>query len=76
MKLSVSLSREEVDALDRFVEREGLGSRSAGLQRAIRLLSGPELAAEYAEAFAEWESSGEGDLWAAHSHDGLTDETW
>lgn len=76
MKLSVSLSSDEVEALDRFVDREGLTSRSAGLQRAIRLLSGPELAAEYAEAFAEWETSGDSDFWASHSGDGLVDETW
>ncbi len=76
MKLSVSLGRDEVDAPDRFVDREGLGSRSAGLQRAVRLLSGPELAVEYAEAFAAWESSGEEDVWASHSRDGLVDETW
>ena len=76
MKLSVSLSEDDVAMLDRFVEQRGLPSRSAGVQRAISLLHGPSLASEYAEAFEEWEVSDERRLWGGASADGLRDEAW
>ncbi len=36
MKLSVSVSEEDVATLDRYAEAAGLTSRSAAIQRAIR----------------------------------------
>ncbi|UAL30682.1 ribbon-helix-helix domain-containing protein [Nocardioides rotundus] len=71
MKLSVSLSEEDVAALDRFVEQTGLDSRSAGIQQAIRRLRGPELAAAYAAAFEEWEDASDAAAWEATTADGL-----
>lgn len=42
MKLSVSLSDEDVAVLDRYADAAGLSSRSAAIQRAIRMLGDPE----------------------------------
>ncbi len=73
MKLSVSLSEEDVAALDRYARATGLSSRSAAIQHAIRLLGDPELEQDYAAAWEEWESSGEGAAWEATAGDGLVD---
>lgn len=73
MKVSVSLSEEDLAALDQFVERAGLRSRSAGVQQAIRRLRAPELEAAYASAWEEWSAAGEDDAWVASTSDGLAD---
>ena len=56
MKVSVSLPEDDVRFLDEFAEHQRLGSRSAALQRAIRLLRTAELGAAYEAAFGEWAS--------------------
>ena len=71
MKLSVSLSDDDVEFLDGYAERQGIGSRSAALQRAIRMLRASELGPAYEEAWAEWEATGEATAWDAVSGDGL-----
>lgn len=76
MKLSVSLSEDDVAALDRYVEVNSLASRSAAVQQAIQLLDGKQLASEYAEAFAEWETSSGNQVWNETLADGLDNETW
>lgn len=73
MKVSVSLSEDDLAALDRYVEQAGLRSRSAGVQQAIRLLNDPHVEAAYAVAWEEWERAGDEDIWAAASSDGLPD---
>ena len=73
MKLSVSLPDEDVAALDDYARAQGLKSRSAALQRAIRMLRYPALAQDYAEASDEWEASGEEAAWEATAADGLAD---
>ena len=73
MKLSVSLSDEDVEVLDTYVERAGLPSRSAGVQRAVRMLRYPTLEDDYGDAWAEWSSAGEGDAWQTVAGDGLGD---
>jgi Ribbon-helix-helix protein, copG family len=73
MKLSVSLSDEEVAVLDEYVERVGLPSRSAGLQRAIRMLRYPSLEDDYDEAWVEWSVAGEEEVWEQTVGDGLRD---
>ena len=73
MKLSVSLSDEDVEVLDRYVERVGLPSRSAGVQRAIRMLRYPALEDDYDEAWSEWTSAGDEDAWEKAAGDGLGD---
>lgn len=73
MKLSVSLTEDDLIALDRFVEQAGLGSRSAGIQQAIRRLGDADLEDAYAAAWQEWDASGDAELWDVTSGDGLTD---
>jgi Arc/MetJ-type ribon-helix-helix transcriptional regulator len=73
MKLSVSLPDEDVAALDDYARRQGLKSRSAALQRAIRMLRHPTLEQDYAAAWDEWEASGEEADWEAISADGSAD---
>jgi Arc/MetJ-type ribon-helix-helix transcriptional regulator len=73
MKLSVSLSEEDVALLDDYARSAGLRSRSAALQHALRLLRHADLGEDYAAAWHEWESSGERDVWEGTVSDGLTD---
>jgi len=71
VKLSVSLSDEDVAVLDGYVERAGLPSRSAGLQRAIRMLRYPALEDDYDDAWSEWAAGGEAEAWEESVGDGL-----
>ncbi len=71
VKLSVSLSPAEVEALDTYARAAGLKSRSAAIQQAIRLLGDAELEDAYAAAWQEWEDSGDADAWASTDADGL-----
>jgi Arc/MetJ-type ribon-helix-helix transcriptional regulator len=73
MKLSVSLSEDEVAALDKYAHSAGLASRSAAIQQAIRLLGDPELEESYAAAWDEWEGSGDAAAWESTTADGLSD---
>ena len=73
VKLSVSLSESDVEALDRFAHAAGLKSRSAAIQQAIKLLGDPELEDAYAAAWLEWEASGDAGSWEATAADGLND---
>lgn len=69
MKLSVSLSDDDVALLDEYV----LASRSAAVQHAVRLLRHPDLEQDYAAAWQEWDSSGEQAAWEHAAADGLVD---
>jgi antitoxin MazE9 len=71
MKLSVSLSDEDVAVLDAYIERVGLPSRSAGLQRAIRMLRFPTLEQDYAAAWEEWSAAGGDESWSETVGDGM-----
>ncbi|MEV0762941.1 ribbon-helix-helix protein, CopG family [Nocardia sp. NPDC050435] len=71
MKLSVSLSEEDVAALDAEVCRSGLPGRSAAVHKAIELLRSRALEDAYEQAWDEWESSGEEAVWAAATDDGV-----
>ena len=73
MKLSVSLSDEDVALLDAYVKRAGLASRSAGLQRAIRMLRYPALEEDYSNAWDEWSATGEDSAWEMVTAAGLGD---
>ena len=73
VKLSVSLSAEDVVVLDEYARASGLTSRSAALQHAVRLLRHTDLDADYAAAWDEWESTGERRAWEGTVGDGLTD---
>ena len=71
MKLSVSLPEEDVAYLDAYAATQGLDSRSAALQKAVRLLRAAELGAAYEEAWAEWAERGDAEVWDEASADGL-----
>ena len=73
MKLSISLPEEDVAALDRYMQAAGIPSRSAAVQRAIRMLSDPALEDAYAAAWDEWDASGEAAAWEVTAADGLAD---
>lgn len=72
MKISVSLPEEDVRLLDEHVRASGLRSRSAALHEAIRLLRYSRLERDYADAWTEWESSGDRAAWENTAGDGLS----
>lgn len=73
MKISVSLSEEDVAVLDEFARTTGLRSRSAALQRAVAMLRLDQLDRDYEAAWDEWEASGEFQAWETTVEDGLAD---
>ena len=71
MKVSVSLPDDDLEFLDAYARSVGAPSRSAVLQRAVRLLRASELGPAYAEAWQEWEAGGDSEVWESVSGDGL-----
>lgn len=71
MKVSVSLSADDIDFLDREASAGVYNSRSAAVAAAVRMLRERELVEAYRESFTEWTDSGEADLWDTTSADGL-----
>ena len=71
MKVSVSLPDADVSYLDAYAKAQGLDSRSAALQRAVRLLRSSELGAVYEDAWSEWAEGGDGEAWDGAVADGL-----
>ncbi len=71
MKVSVTLLGDDVQFLDEYAREQGLGSRSAALQRAVRLLRTAELGGTYEAAWGEWAAEGEADAWESTTGDGL-----
>lgn len=63
MKLSVSLPDEDVEFLDGYVASQGIGSRSAAVHKAVRLLRAFELGPAYEDAWADWSGSQDSKLW-------------
>lgn len=72
MKLSVSLPDDDVALLDEHARTAGLGSRSAALHQAIRLLRRSGLEDDYAAAWEDWDRSGEREMWETTASDGLS----
>ena len=71
MKISVSLPDEDIEFLDEYARNLGIRSRSAVIQRAVRLLRSAGLGPAYAEAWEEWEASGDADAWDSAVGDGI-----
>lgn len=71
MKVSVSLPEADVDYLDAYAQTQGLDSRSAALQKAVRLLRASELGAAYEDAWTDWVESEDAELWEAATADGV-----
>ncbi|WP_446224400.1 ribbon-helix-helix protein, CopG family [Nocardia sp. IBHARD005] len=72
MKLSVSLSEEDLQVLDQEVCRSGLPGRSAAIQRAIALLRARALEDAYESAWEEWDTASEEAAWSETLADGLS----
>ena len=73
MKLSLSLTEEDVAVLDRYILLSGAPSRSAAVRAAIQRLRDTEIEDAYVEAFAEWADDPDSKLWDAVADDGLAD---
>lgn len=65
MRVRVSLPDDDVRFLDEYAMEQGLGSRSAAVHRAVRLLFISQLEASYAAAWQEFDADGEADTWEA-----------
>jgi len=72
MKLSLSIPVEDVAFLDEYAAAHELGSRSAAMHVAVRALRVSELPGSYADAWTDWESSGDAEAWEPTAADGLT----
>jgi Arc/MetJ-type ribon-helix-helix transcriptional regulator len=70
MKVSVSVPDEDIEFLDKYAKTHRVASRSAALQRAIRLLRASELTDSYAAAFTEWSDDPDNDAWNTVVADG------
>jgi Arc/MetJ-type ribon-helix-helix transcriptional regulator len=70
VKLSVSLPDEDVEFLDSYAANQGIGSRSAAVQKAVRLLRASELGPAYEDAWTDWADSDDSELWDAAVGDG------
>ncbi len=71
MKVSVSLPDDDVEFLDAYAQSQGIESRSAVVQKAVRMLRMSELGEAYEEAFTSREDEGEAAVWDAVAADGL-----
>ena len=71
MKVSVSPPDADVEYLDKYARTQGLDSRSAALQKAVRLLRASELGAAYEDAWTDWGESEDSELWEAATADGV-----
>lgn len=72
MKVSVSLPDEDVEFLDEYATTQRMGSRSAAVHKAVRLLRASELGPAYEAAWADWSASADRELWESTAHDGLS----
>jgi Arc/MetJ-type ribon-helix-helix transcriptional regulator len=73
MKISVSLSEDDVKFLDRYVGQGRTPSRSSAIHQAIGLLRDASLEDSYLAAWQEWESGDDAALWDTAAADGIAD---
>lgn len=73
MKTSISARVDEalVAYLDNYQKEHDVKSRSEALEQAIKALRERDLDREYALAMAEWDASGDAELWDRVAGDGL-----
>jgi Arc/MetJ-type ribon-helix-helix transcriptional regulator len=72
MKLSVSLSDQDVAYLDAYSAEQGYSSRSAALRKAVNLLRASELGPAYEQAWAEWAADEDQGVWELATSDGIS----
>lgn len=73
MKISVSLPEEDVEFVDHYLRQHRSASRSSVIHQAITLLRESGLENAYANAWEEWETEGEADMWDVTAPDGVLD---
>ena len=66
---------QDIRFLDEYAREQGLGSRSAAVHKAVRLLRSAELGAAYESAWEEWATEGEAESWEPTVGDGLSGGT-
>jgi hypothetical protein len=71
VKISVSLPVGDVEFLDAYAHEHQIGSRSGAVQHALKVLRNVDLGDAYEEAWDEWETSGEAEVWAPATADGI-----
>jgi Arc/MetJ-type ribon-helix-helix transcriptional regulator len=71
VKVSVSLPDEDVEFLDQYAASQGIGSRSAAVHKAVRLLRATQLGPAYEQAWADWADHDDSDVWDTVTGDGL-----
>ncbi len=72
MRVSVSLPEDDVAFLDECVRSRGLASRSAAVQKAVRMMRSAVMVDAYAEAIVEWSESDDAGLWDVVTDDGMS----
>lgn len=72
VKLSVSLSDDDLVYLDK-IAADMKGNRSAAIHRLLRIQRELDAEDAYAQAFDEWEGSGEESIWDGTTRDGLSE---
>ncbi len=70
MKVSVSLSADDLAFVDEYVRDTGAPSRSSVLHEAVKLLRERRLADDYERAWDEWPDD-DALLWSSTTTDGL-----
>jgi len=66
-----SLPDDDVQFLDEYAAAHGVGSRSAAVHKAVRLLRASGLGAAYEAAWSDWDTSDESDVWDSALADGF-----
>ena len=67
----MSVAAEDVEFLDAYARKHKLQSRSAAVSRAIRVLRMEDLKSAYSEAWEDWQTGTDAELWDSTSGDGL-----
>lgn len=75
MKVSVSLPRDDIEFLDEETRAGRYPSRSAAMKAAVTVLRQASITDFYAQAWDEWEQSGEDLLWESVVADGLASDS-
>lgn len=60
-----------MEFLDAYAEAHEFPSRSAVVHQAIRVLRIGDLAKAYGQAWEEWETAGDAELWESTAGDGV-----
>lgn len=71
MKVSVSLPQDDIAFLDEETRAGRYPSRSAAVKAAVTVLRQAAITDSYAEAWEEWEQSGDDRLWDSVAGDGF-----